>query len=121
MDGTLRAGRLVPPLVVVALSVWGAALVIMLMSASKLYSVPFALATIFPVALYASRNPRLFFLVGMVGTAALGLSINFDRHVHIGGAPSFSIDAMDLFMVPLLVFLARDFARGYRHGVRISW
>lgn len=121
MSRALRSAGLLPPLVVLLLSLWGAALVIVLLSAGKLYSLPLLLATVFPLALYASRNPRLFFLMGMVGTAALGLSINFNRHVHIGGAPSYSIDAMDLFMVPLLVFLVRDYAVGYRREIRISW
>jgi putative inorganic carbon (hco3(-)) transporter len=121
VNRALRSAGLLPPLVVLLLSLWGAALVIVLLSAGKLYSLPLLLATIFPLALYASRNPRLFFLMGMVGTAALGLSINFNRHVHIGGAPSYSIDAMDLFMVPLLVFMVRDFAVGYRNEIRLSW
>lgn len=108
-------------MVVAALSLWGAALVILLFGGSKLYSLSMIAATILPPALYASRNPRLFFLWGMVFSAGLGLSINFNRMVHIGGAPSFSIDLMDLFLAPLVVFLVRDFAVGYRRDFKVSW
>lgn len=107
-------------LVICLLSLWGALLTIILFSADKLYSISLIGATLFPIALYASRNPRLFLLVGTVFTACLGLSINFRRIAHIGGAPSFSVDLMDLFLLPLIIFLVRDFSVGYRRGFRFS-
>lgn len=118
----LKLDRSVPMqlLVVGLLSLWSAALVITLFSASRLYSLAMIGASLFPLALYASRNPRLFFLMGMVFTAGLGLSVNFKRAIHIGGAPSYSIDVMDFFLVPLLIFLVRDFAMGYRREFKFS-
>ncbi|MGV8932441.1 MAG: O-antigen ligase family protein [Luteimonas sp.] len=107
-------------LVVVLGSLWAAALVIVLFSAAKLYSLTMIAVTLFPLVLYTSRNPRLFFLVGTAFTAALGLSINFSRVTHIGGAPSYSLDLMDFFLVPLVIFLIRDFAKGYRRDFRFS-
>lgn len=101
-------------------SIWAAAMVIVLFSANRLYALTMIAVTASPLALYASRNPRLFFLVGTVFTAGLGLSINFMRVAHIGGAPSYSLDAMDVFLAPLVVFLIRDFARGYRRDFRFS-
>ena len=110
---------LMPALVIAAMGLWAALLVIVAFSADRLYALALIAATLLPVALSAVRNTRLFLLVGMVFTAILGLSINFDRRVHVGGAPSFSIDAVDFFIVPLLVFLARDLLFGYRRGLRV--
>lgn len=107
-------------LLVVLGSIWAAALVIVLFSGNRLYALTMIAATVSPLALYTSSNPRLFFLVGTVFTAGLGLSINFMRVTHIGGAPSYSVDVMDLFLAPLVVFLIRDFAKGYRRDLRFS-
>ena len=101
-------------------SAWAAGLVIVLFSGEKLYSLPLLAGTLLPVALYASSNPRLFLLIGAVSTSVLGLSINFARHVHIGGAPSLSIDLMDVFLLPLVVFLVRDRTVGLRSGYALS-
>ncbi len=100
--------------VVVLLALWASVLAVMLFSAQRLYSIPMLLLTLFPIALYATGNPRLFFFVGMIFTATLGLSINFARHIHVGGAPSYAIDLMDFFMVPLLAYQVRDFISGAR-------
>ena len=105
--------------VVAIASVYGAVLPIVLFTAKWVYAVPFVLATVFPLVLYASGNPRLFFLVGMVFTAPLGLSINLRGYQHMGGAHAFSINLCDFFLVPLLVFLLRDFYTGARRDVRI--
>ena len=106
---TLRAA------IVAALALWAATLALMLFTAERLYSIPMLLVTLFPVVLYTTGNPRLFFFMGMIFTATLGLSINFARHIHVGGAPSYAIDLMDFFMVPLLAYQVRDFIRGARH------
>jgi len=111
---------LAPVLIVIGLSLWGGALALVMTSAGALYWIPMLAATLVPFVLYASRNPRLFCLIGMTGTAVLGLSINFSRRIHVGGAPSYSLDAMDLFMLPLLVFIARDYFAGYRKDLRFS-
>ncbi|GAB6194946.1 O-antigen ligase family protein [Lysobacter xanthus] len=107
-------------LLVVLGSIWAAAMAIVLFSGSSLYALTMVAATASPLVLYTSRNPRLFFLVGTVFTAGLGLSINFMRVTHIGGAPSYSVDLMDFFLAPLVVFLIRDFAKGYRRDFRFS-
>ncbi len=107
-------------LAIAAAAVYGAALTIALFQVNWVFTVPLVAATLFPLALYASHNPRLFFLVGMVFTAPLGLSINFRAHAHMGGAHALSINLMDFFLVPALVFLARDFYLGYRRDFRVS-
>lgn len=109
-----------PALLVVLLGLWGAATVVVAFSASRLYSLPMVGVTLLPFVLVVSRNPRLFFLVGMLFSAVLGLSINFSRRVHMGGAASFSIDLVDLFMLPLVVFLVRDLAMGWRRELRFG-
>jgi O-antigen ligase len=107
-------------LVVGAASLYAAALVIVLSSASWLYSLPLICATVFPLVLYASRNPRLFFLFGLAFTAPLGLALRFRVHQHMGGAFAVSINLMDFFLVPLAIFLARDYYLGHRRDLRLS-
>lgn len=107
-------------LAVTLASFYGALLPIVLFSAKWMISVPLILASLFPLVLYLTNNPRLFCLVGMVFTAPLGLSINMRGLGHMGGAHAFSINLMDFFLVPLLVFIARDFYRGERRDVRLS-
>jgi putative inorganic carbon (hco3(-)) transporter len=107
-------------LLIAAAALYGAALTVALFQANWVFTVPLAVATLAPLVIYASRNPRLFFLVGMVFTAPLGLSINLRPHAHMGGAHALSINLMDFFLVPALVFLARDFYLGYRRDFRIS-
>ncbi len=107
--------------VIVVLSVWATVLVLVIFNASKLYSFALVLGTVLPICIYATGNPRLCLLVGLVFAAPLGLSINFNMVSHIGGAPSYSIDAMDIFLFPLLVFLLRDFITGSRRKIRFSY
>jgi O-antigen ligase len=102
-----------------ALTLWGALLVILLFDANRLYSLSMLALTGLPLAIYTSRNPRLFCLVGAVFSAGLGLSINFRQIALIGGAPSYSIDLVDVFLLPLLVYLARDFIFGMRREIRL--
>ena len=106
--------------VAVGLALWAAALALVIFSAPRLYSIPMLLVTLFPVVLYATGNPRLFFFMGMIFASTLGLSINFMRHIHVGGAPSFAIDLMDFFLLPLLAYQLRDFIRGWRRP-RMAW
>jgi O-antigen ligase len=107
-------------LVVAAAAIYASVIPVVVFGMSKLYSVPLVVGTVFPIVLYASRNPRLFFLVGMIFTSQLGLSINFRGAPHMGGAHAFSISLMDFFLVPLLVFLARDYYRGVRREFVLS-
>jgi len=107
-------------LLVGAASIYAATVTILLFQTRWVFSVPLVFASAFPLLIYASRNPRLLFLVGMVFTAPLGLSINLRGYVHMGGAHALSINLMDFFLVPLFVFLMRDFYLGYRRGFRFS-
>lgn len=99
---------------------WAAALVLVVFNGSRLYSVPMVLATLAPFVVYASSNTRLCLLWGLVFTAVFGLSINFGLRVHMGGAPSYAVDLMDFFLVPLAFFLLRDHSRGLRRGFVLS-
>ena len=69
--------------------------------------------------LLACGNVRLFFLWGLILTAPLELNTSFVVIPHIGGAAAIAIDAVDVFILGLLLFLIRDFSQGYRTGVRI--
>ena len=110
----------VTALVVAGASLFGAVIPVVLFNTSYLYSLPLVVATVFPLVLYASHNPRLFFLVGLCFTAQLGLSIHFRGHPHMGGTHAFSISLMDFFLVPLVVFLLRDLYRGHRRRIVLS-
>jgi putative inorganic carbon (hco3(-)) transporter len=112
---------LVPTAVLVVLgALYAAAIPAVFFGLPMLYSVPMILGTIFPLVIYGSNNPRLFFLMGMIFTAPLGLSINFRGHPHMGGAFAFSIYFMDFFMVPLIAFMVRDYVKGWRTDFRFS-
>lgn len=99
---------------------WAATLTLTLFTAGKLYSVPMILGSLFPLVLAFSRNPRAILFFCMVFTAGLGLSINFATRIHIGGAPSYSIDLMDFFLLGMILLLLRDYAQGYRSDFRWS-
>jgi len=107
-------------LLVVAAAVYAAALPAILFGTDMLYSIPIILGTIFPLAIYVSNNARLFFLLGMIFTAPLGLSINFRGHPHMGGAFAISIYFMDFFMFQLIAFIVRDFVKRRRDDFRFS-
>lgn len=69
-------------------------------------------------ALMLSGNIRLTALYGLVITAPLELNKSFLLVPHMGGASAISIDAVDIFMAALGVFLIRDFYMGYRDTPR---
>ncbi|HST02106.1 MAG TPA: O-antigen ligase family protein, partial [Usitatibacter sp.] len=122
MDWRLPSNSTLVPtaaLVVVA-AVYAAAIPAVLFGLPMLYSIPMILGTLFPLAVYLSSNARLFFLLGMIFTAPLGLSINFRGHPHMGGAFAVSIYFMDFFMVPLIGFIVRDFVKRRRDDFRFS-
>lgn len=106
-------------LVMAFAAIWAAVAIVIIFNAGKLTAIAVLSMTLFPLVLYLSGNPRLFLLFGLVCAAPLGLSLNFGRIIHIGGSPSFSIDLMDFFLIPLLMFLARDYSRGYRSDFRL--
>jgi len=85
------------------------------------FSIIFGLisAIFFVAALVACGNIRLFCLWGLILAAPLELNVSFNINVHTGGASAITIDAIDVFMLPLLVFLIRDYYQGYRFNVRI--
>jgi O-antigen ligase len=107
-------------LVVLVFSVWAALLIGLVFSGNKVRGLSLMVATLLPVALYASRNPRLLLLMCAVGTSVLGLSFNVNFRPHIGGAASYSIAVVDAFLLPLIIFMIRDHVRGWRTGIRIS-
>ena len=109
------------PVVALALSAWAAALAVIVCSAKWTYSMVLLGATLLPLVLYISRNPRLLLLMGLVFTAPLGLSINFLTSTsHMGGAPSFSVSLCELLLVPLLAFQLRDRMLAYSPKFRLS-
>lgn len=68
-----------------------------------------------------SGNPRLFCLWGLILAAPLSLDMVFKPIAHMGGAASFAIELTDFFLAPLLLFLIRDFAKGHRTDLRLSY
>lgn len=107
-------------LVVAVAGIFGAVLPIAIFTLDWVYSVPIVITAAFPLVLYLTGNPRLFFLAGMVFTAPLGLALNFWGRQHMGGAHAFSINLCDFFMVPLMVYQARDYLRGWRRDFHFS-
>lgn len=75
--------------------------------------------------LWASGNPRLLCLWGVLLTAPLSLSKKFVAVPHMGGAGSYSVDAVDFFLMPLTLLIARDVLAGRRRlrvsGVAVAW
>lgn len=63
-------------------------------------------------ALWASGNPRLACLWGVGLTAPLGIAKRFHPMPHMGGAGAYAIEAVDLFLIALLLFQWRDARRG---------
>ena len=100
-------------LIVFLFAVLASVSVILLFNGDRLVKLAVVGGMFFPLVLYVSGNPRLFFLIGLVFTAPLALSINFKTLIHIGGAPSYAVDLSDFFLVPLIVFQLRDAIRGY--------
>jgi len=73
------------------------------------------------VVMYLSGNARIICLWGLVISAPLNLGKDFMVVPHMGGAGSYSIDLIDVFIIALLCFITRDFYWGHRKRVRISW
>lgn len=90
------------------------AMVLMLFLASS--KIVFAIigGLLFLIALIACGNIRLFCLWGLIITAPFALNVSFMVTAHMGGAGAIQIDAMDIFMIPLAIFLLRDYATGNR-------
>jgi len=74
----------------------------------------------FAITLVLSGNPRLYCLWGLVLTAPMRVKLSFAVIPHMGGAAAYTLDLVDLFLVPLALFLLRDFATGYRRNLRLS-
>jgi putative inorganic carbon (HCO3(-)) transporter len=89
-------------------------IVLMLFLASSKIVFAITGGLLFIVALIACGNIRLFCLWGLIITAPFALNISFMVTAHMGGAGSISIDAVDVFIIPLVVFLLRDYATGNR-------
>jgi putative inorganic carbon (hco3(-)) transporter len=121
-----RHYALLPVSITLLLGLWAGVIAVLAVTAPRIYALAMLVGTLMPLALYLSGNPRLFFFIGTVYTAMLGLSINFMLRTHMGGAPSFAIDAVDFFLFPLLAFQIRDRLRGWRpsqrlDGVSLCW
>ena len=67
-----------------------------------------------------SGNQRLFCLWGLVLTAPLRASKAFMVSAHMGGAAAITIDLCDIFLFPLLLFIARDYVTGRNRALRFS-
>jgi O-antigen ligase len=72
------------------------------------------------VSLALAGNPRLYSLWGLILTAPMDMDVSFNVIPHMGGAAAYTIDLVDFFLVPLTLFLLRDFASGYRRHFRWS-
>ena len=66
-------------------------------------------------------NPRLFFLWGVPLAAPLVMSKVFMPYFHMGGASAIHIDVIDVFLVPLILFQARDFLRSNGKSFRLPY
>jgi O-antigen ligase len=73
------------------------------------------------LALGFSRNQRLICLWGIIFSAPLDFAKDFKVIAHMGGAGSFSIELVDLFLAPMLIFILRDLVKGFRNKIRFSW
>jgi len=100
-------------------AVSAAAVILLLFLGSFKIVVGLASVILFITALIACGNIRLFFLWGLILTAPLALDKSFMVIPHMGGAGAIKIEAMDIFMLPLLAFLVRDFYQGYRTNFRM--
>lgn len=70
--------------------------------------------------LWFSGNCRLALLWGLMLSAPLALSKKFVDRPHMGGSGAYMVEAVDIFVVGLALFLLRDLVTGARHGLRIS-
>ncbi len=72
------------------------------------------------VTFLLAGNHRLYCLYGIVLFAPLALASNFRQIIHMGGAMSFTVDAIDPFIGMLIGFLLRDMAYGWRRNLRLT-
>ncbi len=72
------------------------------------------------VSFAVSGNQRLFCLWGVALTAPLGVQKAFFISAHMGGASSVTIDVVDIFLVPLLIFILRDYRAGRLTRLRFT-
>ncbi len=70
--------------------------------------------------LYISGNPRLFCLWGLIVSAPLSLGKRFHPIPHMGGAGSYSIELVDIFILALMFFMFRDLKWGRVKNFRLS-
>ena len=110
---------------VIAVALVAAVTTIGLLATHKMAAVALLLVPGFVALLWASGNPRLVGLWGLLLTAPLSLSKKFVPVPHMGGAGSYNIDACDVFLLLLTLFLARDILARRRRlrlsGVAIAW
>ncbi|MEM9422008.1 MAG: O-antigen ligase family protein [Pseudomonadota bacterium] len=101
-----------------AAAVSAAVFVLGVLAFSKTIAFVMVGAILFAYALWASGNPRLLSLWGLILTAPLTIGKDFMTIPHMGGAGAYSIEAADVFLLILLVFLLRD-AVAWRRPVRL--
>lgn len=65
-------------------------------------------------------NPRLYCLWGLILTAPMDVDVSFMPIPHMGGAAAYTIDLVDFFLIPLILFLLRDLSMGRRRHLRLS-
>ncbi len=70
--------------------------------------------------LWFSGNCRLALLWGLMLTAPLALSKKFVDRPHMGGSGAYMVEAVDIFVVGLALFLLRDWMTSARTGLRIT-
>jgi putative inorganic carbon (HCO3(-)) transporter len=70
--------------------------------------------------LWFSGNCRLALLWGLMLSAPLALSKKFVDRPHMGGSGAYMVEAVDIFIVGLALFLLRDLLTGARRGLRIG-
>ncbi|MFK8049357.1 MAG: O-antigen ligase family protein [Halioglobus sp.] len=104
-------------LVLAALAATTALLMLNLGSSKIVFAIAGALLFVF--ALVACGNVRLFCLWGLLMSAPFALNISFVVVAHMGGASAISIDAVDIFLIPLVLFLFRDLVTGNRQSLRV--
>src|SRR5712692_2967278 len=71
-------------------------------------------------AAFASGNPRLFCLWGLLLTIPFDLAKRFGTIIaKLGGETAFRVELSDPFWIALLIFIGRDIWRGDRTGIRV--
>ncbi len=97
-----------------------AASVVAIFSAKKVFAIAIFGVIGLLALLYISGNPRLFCLWGLILSAPISLGKRFFPIPHMGGAGSYSIELVDVFILALMFFIFRDFKWGKIKSIRIS-